>query len=132
MAKIIKTLSMESTVLNMHYVIHIIRLHVTLLRPDWQGQPWPSTSAGNIYCWRSCDVALPFFLSGSKGKLGLRRAICISIATTPTDQQDSLTVHDLTLLLDCGNTVPKFILPKGTILSTLYLSIYCHGDLSSK
>ena len=31
MAKIVKTLSMESTVLNMHY---IIGLEVTLIRPD--------------------------------------------------------------------------------------------------
>ena len=27
---------METTVLNVHYVIHIIGFHVTLMRPDWQ------------------------------------------------------------------------------------------------
>ena len=69
-AKIIKTLSMESTVLNMYYVIDIVRLHVTLMRLDWQGQdqPWPSTSAGNIYCCRSCDVALPVLPFCKQGK----------------------------------------------------------------
>ena len=30
----LEKLSMETTVLNMYYVIHIIRFHVTLMRPD--------------------------------------------------------------------------------------------------
>ena len=30
----VKTMSMESTVLNIHYVIHSIGFHVTLMRPD--------------------------------------------------------------------------------------------------
>ena len=30
----LEKLSIESTVLNMHYVIHIIEFHVTLVRPD--------------------------------------------------------------------------------------------------
>ena len=32
----LENLSMETTVLNVHYVIHIIGFHVTLMRPDWQ------------------------------------------------------------------------------------------------
>jgi len=32
---------MEATVLNVHYVIHIIGFHVTLIS---KGQPWPSSS----------------------------------------------------------------------------------------
>jgi len=31
----LEKLSMESTVLNVCYIIHIIRFHVTLMRPDW-------------------------------------------------------------------------------------------------
>ena len=34
MVKTVETMSMESTVLNMHYVIHIIGFHMTLMRPD--------------------------------------------------------------------------------------------------
>ena len=30
----LELLSMESTVLSMHYVIHIVGFHVTLMRPD--------------------------------------------------------------------------------------------------
>jgi len=30
----VEKLSMETTVLNVHYVIHIIGFHVTLMRPD--------------------------------------------------------------------------------------------------
>jgi len=30
----LEKLSMETTVLNMRYVIHIIEFHVTLMRPD--------------------------------------------------------------------------------------------------
>ena len=30
----LEKLSMETTVLNVHYVIHIIGFHVTLMRPD--------------------------------------------------------------------------------------------------
>ena len=30
----LEILSMESTVLSMHYVIHIVGVHVTLMRPD--------------------------------------------------------------------------------------------------
>ena len=32
----LEKLSVETTVLNLHYVIHIIGFHVTLMRPDWQ------------------------------------------------------------------------------------------------
>ena len=34
MVKTVETMFMESTVLNMHYVIHGIGFHVTLMRPD--------------------------------------------------------------------------------------------------
>jgi len=37
----LEKLSMETTVLNMHYMIHIIRLIS-------KGQPWPSSSAINL------------------------------------------------------------------------------------
>jgi len=30
----LEKLSMETTVLNVHYLIHIIELHMTLMRPD--------------------------------------------------------------------------------------------------
>ena len=30
----LEELSMENTVLNEHYIIHIIRFHLTLMRPD--------------------------------------------------------------------------------------------------
>ena len=30
----LEILSMETTVLSMHYIIHIIGFHVTLMRPD--------------------------------------------------------------------------------------------------
>ena len=39
----LEKLSMETTVPNVHYVIHIIGFHV---RPDKQMSPWPSSSEG--------------------------------------------------------------------------------------
>jgi len=32
----LEKLSMETTVLKVHYVIHLIGFHVTLMTPDWQ------------------------------------------------------------------------------------------------
>ena len=37
----LEKLSMETTVLNIHYVFHIIGFHVTLI---YKGQPWSSSS----------------------------------------------------------------------------------------
>ena len=50
MVKTVETMSMESTVLNMHYVIHGIGFHLTLMRPDWKekvnfGRPPLGTSS---------------------------------------------------------------------------------------